>query len=241
MSLLEELLAPIEGEIPAGPEFRSSNEFAEIEKAFLEADQPSVTSPGGVDLEADESFENVVELSSEFLRSRSKDLKVAVFLAAALLRVDGFKGLADGLEIILRLLQEYWDGLHPGIPSRAPILDWFGSDDLSYALFLQPLTDFGHRHKEYKEWVSKGGGEEGKKSDEDSGEDFESAFGQTSREWYEELTSSLHRCGAPSLRFPGRRTQASDVRGGRSSGPQTGSTEARHSGPGAVCDGAGWR
>jgi type VI secretion system protein ImpA len=203
MSLLEELLAPIEGENPAGPDLRSSNEFAEIEKAFIDADQPSSMTPAGVDGEPDEGFDVVVDLCTDFLSSQSKDLKVAVFLTASLLRVGGAKGMADGLEVILGLLQDFWDTLYPGIPSRGPILDWFGSDDFSYALFLMPLTEFGHRHKEYKEWVAaeeerkKGKAKAGaKKAGDagDSGDDFESAFGQTSREWYEELVSSLQRC-----------------------------------------------
>jgi len=203
MSLLEELLAPIEGENPAGPDLRSSNEFAEIEKAFLEADQPSIMSPTGVDGEADEGFDEVVDLCKDYLTTGSKDLKVAVFLAASLLRVSGARGLADGVDVIFGLLQEFWDTMYPGIPSRGPILDWFGSDDVSYALFLMPLTEFGHRHKEYKEWVSaeeeekKGKAKPGAKKSGDAadpGGDFESAFGQTSREWYEELVSSLHRC-----------------------------------------------
>jgi type VI secretion system protein ImpA len=202
MSLLEELLAPIEGESPAGPDLRSGNEFAEIEKAFLDADQPSTMSVVDADADLDEGFDEVVELASEFLQSHSKDLKVAVFLTAALMRVESFKGLADGLEVIKGLLTEYWDTLYPGIPSRAPILDWFGSDDLSYAVFLLPLTDLGHRLREYKEWVAaeeaakkakpKTGAK--KADDEGSGDDFESAFGQTSREWYEELVDSLNRC-----------------------------------------------
>lgn len=194
MSLLEELLAPIEGETPAGPDLRGRNEYAEVERAFMEAEQPSTMSPAGVDAEPGEEFSEVLDLSSEFLRSHSKDLKVAVFLTASLLRVEGFKGLADGLEVILGLLREYWEGMYPEIPSRGPILDWFGSDDLSYALFLQPLTEFGHAHRDYKEWISTGKDDEEPAPSEESGEDFESAFGQTSWEWYNELVSSLKRC-----------------------------------------------
>ena len=190
----EELLSPIEDEVPAGPDLRSSNEFAEVERAFLEADQPSVSSTTAEGLEPDEGFDVVVELSSEFLQSNSKDLKVAVFLAASLLRVEGFGGLANGLEIILGLMKEYWDGMHPGVSSRGPILDWFGSDDFSYALFLQPLTEAGHAHRDYKDWVSTEGNGSDAGSTEDGEEDFESAFGQTSREWYDELVTSLTRC-----------------------------------------------
>jgi type VI secretion system protein ImpA len=203
MSLLEELLAPIEGENSAGPDLRGSNEYAEIESAFMEAEQPSAMAPVGVAYEPDEGFDTVVELASDYLQSRSKDLKVAVFLTVGLLRIESFKGLADGLEVILGLLNEFWDDMHPGIPSRGPTLDWFGSDDVSYAIYLLPLTEFGHRHSEYKEWVA--AEEEEKKpkakgakkkpeTAENPGEDFGSAFGQTPREWYEEMVSSLTRC-----------------------------------------------
>jgi type VI secretion system protein ImpA len=198
MSRLEELLAPIEGDTPAGPELRSSNEFAAIERAFLDADQPALMSPSGVDEEGGEEFELVVELATDFLQHQSKDLKVAVLLAVSLLRVEGFPGLADGLEVIKGLLEGYWDNLHPGIPSRGPTLDWMGSDDVSYALYLVPLTEFGHRYNDYKEWAKdpdagKGGAG---KDDEGDGGDFRSAFAQTPRGWYEDLCGALHRCNA---------------------------------------------
>jgi type VI secretion system protein ImpA len=195
MSLLEELLAPIEGDTPAGPELRSSNEFAAIERAFLDADQPALISPTGVAEEEGEEFELVVELATDFLQNQSKDLKVAVLLAVSLLRVEGFSGLATGLELIKGLLEQFWDDLHPGIPSRAPTLDWMGSDDVSYALYLAPLTAFGHRYTEYKEWAKEGGEKKapaGKGGEE--GQDFGAAFAQTPREWYEELATSLQRC-----------------------------------------------
>ena len=195
MSLLEELLAPIEGDIPAGPELRSSNEFAAIERAFLDADQPALMTPTGVTEEVGDEFELVVELATDFLRDQSKDLKVAVLLAVSLLRVEGYSGLATGLEVVKGLLDNFWDGLHPGIPSRAPILDWMGSDDVSYALYLAPLTEFGHRYTEYKEWAKDGGEKKTTAGDgNEDGQDFGSAFAQTSRAWYEELASSLQRC-----------------------------------------------
>ncbi len=204
MSLLEELLAPIEDGAPAGPDLRGSNEFAAIERAFMDADQPALMTPGGAAQEPGEEYEEVVGLCTDFLRDQSKDLKVAVFLAASLLRAEGFSGLATGLGVIKGLLDRFWDDLHPAIPSRAPILDWFGSDDLSYALYLVPLTEFGHRHSDYKSWVKedaatkpgppKTGAQ--KAAEEDDGQGFGSAFGQTPREWYEELVTSLHRCTA---------------------------------------------
>jgi type VI secretion system protein ImpA len=200
MSLLEELLAPIEGDIPVGPNLRDSNEFAAIERAFLDADQPALTSPTGVEEEVGDEFEVVVELAKEFLRDQSKDLKVAVLLAVSLLRVEGFAGFAEGLELIKGLLEQHWDDLHPPIPGRVPILDWMGSEDVSFALYLSPLTQLGQRHSEYKEWVAEGGDgkeNEGKGADSaDEGRGFGSGFAQTSWEWYQDLSGALHRCGS---------------------------------------------
>ena len=202
MSLLEELLAPIEEEASAGPDLRDSNEFAAIERAFLDADQPAAMMPGGASQDAGEEYAEVVSLCSDFLASRSKDLKVAVYLAASLLRVEGYSGFATGLGVIKGLLETFWEDLHPDIPSRAPVLDWFGSDDFSYALYLVPLTEFGHRHSDYKSWAKDDGGGKApakpgaQKGAEDDGMDFGSAFGQTSREWYDELVGALHRCNA---------------------------------------------
>jgi type VI secretion system protein ImpA len=196
MSLLEELLEPIEGDTPAGPELRGSNEFAAIETAFQDADQPSNLIPTGAsEEEGGQEFAEVVELATDFLRDQSKDLKVAVLLSVSLLRVEGYPGLATGLELIKGLLEAYWDDLHPSIPSRSPILDWMGSDDVSYALYLAPLTEFGDRYSEYKEWAKASGqGTETKDDEESGGMDFDSAFNQTSRDWYESLCSALHRC-----------------------------------------------
>ncbi|MEJ2542292.1 MAG: type VI secretion system ImpA family N-terminal domain-containing protein, partial [Gemmatimonadota bacterium] len=102
-------MAPIEGDTPAGPELRSSNEFAAIERAFLDADQPALMTPTGVTEEVGDEFELVVELATDFLRDQSKDLKVAVLLAVSLLRVEGYSGLATGLEVVKGLLDNFWD------------------------------------------------------------------------------------------------------------------------------------
>jgi type VI secretion system protein ImpA len=197
---LEELLAPVEGDLPAGPEARSSNEYAQVESAYRAADDPVVLSPGA-DVDAPGAdFEDVIEPAREFLKNQSKDLSVATYLASSLLHVEGFSGFADGVELVQGLLERYWDGLHPGVEGRAAVLEWFGSDDVAYAISLVPLTDIGPnlRLPEYKAWLKEEAeGESGggwASDDEEEGEDFSSAFGQTSREWYVELVTSLNRC-----------------------------------------------
>ncbi len=196
MSFLEELLAPIEGDTPVGPDLSGSNEFAAIETTFQHAFDPPFDNVSGEYEDTSADFEEVVELGTEFLRDHSKDLRVAVRLAISLHRAGGFSGLATGLELIKGLLEAYWDTLHPGTSSRRSILNWMGSDDVAFALPLTPLTEFGHQYSDYEKWVKSGAAAESGKDGEAEGEgvDFESAFVQTSWEWYDALSAALSRC-----------------------------------------------
>ncbi len=47
------------------------------------------------------------------LFGRTKDLRVAFYLIAALLETDGLAGLRDGLALLDGLLEQHWDQLHP--------------------------------------------------------------------------------------------------------------------------------
>jgi len=52
------------------------------------------------------------------LLQRSKDLRVAMYLAIALLKTDGLGGLTDGLSLIHGLLERFWDHLHPHLDAE---------------------------------------------------------------------------------------------------------------------------
>jgi type VI secretion system protein ImpA len=66
---------------------------------------------------------------------RTKDLRVAVLLVRALLNSDGFSGLAQGLSLVSRLLDRYWNWLHP-------LLDEEDDNDPTMRLnALVPLAD----------------------------------------------------------------------------------------------------
>jgi type VI secretion system protein ImpA len=206
MSLLEELLAPISDDEPAGPDLSLSNEYAEIERAYLDADVPPFLSPTGAVAEPDTMFSDVVGLAKDFLGNQSKDLKISALLAGGLLREEGFSGLASGLELLRDLLDQYWETLHPGPAGRVAVLNWLGSEDVAYALYLTPFTEGGHTYFHYKEWVKTEEGAEpaatgDKAQDADaatelSGASFGQGFVETSWVWYNELCSSLDRSAA---------------------------------------------
>lgn len=201
---LEELLAPISEEEPAGPDLSHDDRYSRIELTYRDADLPPTLSPAGVPEEPDADFSEVVELATEFLGEASKDLKIAALLTAALIREEGFRGLASGLELLGGLMERYWDTLHPGPSGRAAVLSWLGSDDVSYALYFVPLTEVGHTYYHYKEWADR---EESGEDEEQASEpstrgvsaaNFGAGFAQTPRAWYVELCGALER-GAAAL------------------------------------------
>lgn len=55
----------------------------------------------------------VVNQCSDLLQNRTKDIRVAVWLAEGLTHTHGYGGLAQGCEVITGLLDTYWDVLFP--------------------------------------------------------------------------------------------------------------------------------
>lgn len=47
------------------------------------------------------------------LLQRSKDLRVACTLLRACVHVDGLVGFVAGMRLVVRLLEQYWEGIHP--------------------------------------------------------------------------------------------------------------------------------
>ena len=129
MPLRDELLAPIPGANPGGAELRYDPLFDKIKEARREdEDIPQgdwQTSRKTAD------WGQVVRLTTDALATKSKDLQLAVWLAEAMLRRDGFAGFRAALDMIVGLLDQHWDHLHPEIEDgdlemRAAPLEWLG-------------------------------------------------------------------------------------------------------------------
>jgi type VI secretion system protein VasJ len=70
-------------------------------------------------------WRRVVELATALLSSKSKDLTVATYLCAGLLDVEGYGGLAAGLEVIADLHETFGDTMFPSRPrGRTNALEW---------------------------------------------------------------------------------------------------------------------
>lgn len=194
----DELLAPIPGDDPAGEAVgfavRAEMEEArkEIDLADFDADDPLRPTEAK---KAD--WKGIARLATKTLTETSKDLLVAARLTEALTKTNGYAGLADGLQLLRRLLAECWDRLHPSIEDgdlevRAGPFNWLGDDDrgarFPYTLRTVPLFKGEANWYTLRDWQNIQAGKPGVSRDE-----FERAMNSASRELCQELVDGLHR------------------------------------------------
>jgi len=113
---IEALLAPISGEAPGGSNPRADSSAASLYYRVKDARNAARAAERGmVDLDsgAPEEWDLVLSSSVTLLSTQAKDLEVAAWLTEALVRLEGFAGLRDGLTMITGLVERFWDGLFP--------------------------------------------------------------------------------------------------------------------------------
>jgi type VI secretion system protein VasJ len=127
-ALLEQttaLRAPFDGAEPAGPDVSLEEPF---EKIKAELDKMTSLSGGDVD------WRIVHDGSDELLRSKTKDLRLAVWMTAAAFERGGWTDLARGLLVTKELATQMWDVVLPKRDkARINILVWL-SERISPAL-----------------------------------------------------------------------------------------------------------
>ncbi|UFS69190.1 type VI secretion system protein TssA [Geomonas sp. RF6] len=102
---IAKLLDPIAGESAAGTEVRNDPLFEALQSEVEKLTCPSYA--GIVD------WEGVVELASEILAKKSKDLVVTSYLAVALLHTRTTEGVLPALRLYYGMLDNFWDDLYP--------------------------------------------------------------------------------------------------------------------------------
>lgn len=151
---IEALLKPIPGENPSGADLRYHTLTDQIREARRSEDELNQ----GVwrrDVKTAD-YAQVIKLSREALTKHSKDLQIAAWLTEALLHQEQLAGLSQGLQLISRLLETFWDTVYPPIDEdgdleyRATPLRWVGSQ-LDSAIRSVPLTITGHNWYQYRE------------------------------------------------------------------------------------------
>jgi type VI secretion system protein ImpA len=129
MPAIDELLIPIEGDNPSGANLRYDPVYDKIKEARRE---DADLAQGAWQTERKVAdWPLVIRLSTEVLSKKSKDLQIAAWLTEAWVQKEGFGGLRDGLELVRRLVADFWDTVYPEIEDddvemRATPMEWIG-------------------------------------------------------------------------------------------------------------------
>lgn len=139
---MEALLAPIDGDHPAGESLRYAGTYDAIREARKADDD--LDQGDWVRATKTADWAAVIEIATEALATQSKDLQIAVWLVEALMQRHGFAGLRDGLQLVWELHERFWETLYPEIEDddlegRATPLEWM-NQKLPPSIRQLPLT-----------------------------------------------------------------------------------------------------
>lgn len=112
MSDLSALLEPVSEDSPCGDDLSFSSEFDTIQESRRE-DDPSLDQGEWVTAVKVADWKTADTICQELLTKRSKDIRLGVWLVEAQCKLNGAAGLANGLNTLSALIDQYWDGLHP--------------------------------------------------------------------------------------------------------------------------------
>jgi len=156
MPLREDLLTPIAGDNPAGANLYYDAVFDQIKEARREDADDLPEGDMVLALKKKADYRAVIKLAGEALAKRSKDLRLAGWLAEAHLRVEGFAVLAPSVELLHGLQETFWAGLYPEIEEgndlelRMVSVETAGRL-ISAAVRKAPLTRNGLSYESYQE------------------------------------------------------------------------------------------
>jgi len=114
-------LRPLDGENPSGEDLRNDPRFHDLLRAlepqvnvvYDDRNRPVSQSSTPADWAA-------ALARAEEMREQGRDLRLLIIVTRALSNQHGLAGLAEGLELISKSLEEFWDSLHPALRGGAP-------------------------------------------------------------------------------------------------------------------------
>jgi type VI secretion system protein ImpA len=124
------LLEPISPEKPAGANLYYDKTFDDIKEARRQED---TAAQGLWEREVKMAdYNRVASLIETAFTTKTKDLRLAVWLVEARIYREGAAGLVSGLQFLTALLEKFWDGIYPEIEDgdledRFSPLEWFGT------------------------------------------------------------------------------------------------------------------
>ncbi|MBP1203935.1 type VI secretion system protein ImpA [Duganella sp. 1411] len=112
MFSIAQLLLPISAERICGDDLSFSGEVDAIARART-FDDPTLDQGEWVAVLKEADWEFVGSRCAGMIETQTKDLRLAAWLAEALAKTRGLRGLGDGYAVLSGLCEHYWEGLHP--------------------------------------------------------------------------------------------------------------------------------
>ena len=111
---MEEFLQPISEGEPSGTSLRYDPIYDTIREARRFEEPPDesmgIWQPADV---KEIDWHEIQKMCENVLIKRSKDLQIAYWRLEALIHIDAFAGLVDGLDLCSALMETFWPTLHP--------------------------------------------------------------------------------------------------------------------------------
>jgi len=191
----QSVLDPIPGDNPSGEDVRYTDIYERIKEARRADD---LLDQGDWQREVKKSdWDQVITVSTDALRTKTKDLQIAAWLTEALIKKEGFGGLDQGLIVITAFLKEFWDTLYP-LPEEGDLEYRIGplefmNDKISVSIRDIPLTDPKTTDAySWHDWQESR--QEKKEQDKILAEDFDVAVSRSPRDFFINLARQADAC-----------------------------------------------
>lgn len=109
---IAQLLLPISADQVCGEDLSFSSEVDAIAHARI-YDDPTLDQGEWVAVLKEADWQFVGSRCAAMIETKTKDLRLAVWLAEAHAKTRGLRGLGDGYAALSGLCEHYWEGLHP--------------------------------------------------------------------------------------------------------------------------------
>ena len=157
MPLSDDLLKPIPGDNPSGSNLRFDPIFLQLKEASSEGEQGGVLD-GNFELAQVKKVDHraVIRMATDALEKRSKDIQLAAYLTASMIRMEGFAAVAPSIDLLHQLQETFWPTIYPepdegeDYEMRAVSVEK-AARGISEALVTVPLTSIGFTYDKYLE------------------------------------------------------------------------------------------
>jgi type VI secretion system protein ImpA len=112
MPTIDQLLQPVSAEQPCGEDMSFSREVDEIAQA-RQHDDPTLDQGEWETTLKEADWPFVASRCAQLISTRSKDLRLAAWLAEAQAQTQGLRGLGEGYALLAGLCEKYWTDLYP--------------------------------------------------------------------------------------------------------------------------------